>query len=121
MKEDIIIPKVEDMAVAIVPGDDPEVWDVYLVNLKKDPIINVLVNSTGYGELNGEQVKTTTLRYYFEEIPGETAVKIANEYWVSFVYNQLMYDKKYVFVSDSITRDNLSSVPFLRKKGVMIR
>jgi hypothetical protein len=131
MKEDIFIPKVEEMAVAIVPSEDPEIWDVFLINLKKEPITFVLVNSTGYGEINGEALKTTTLRYFFETIGPETAVKIepiasklfalANEYWVSFVHNQLMYDKKYVFVSDSITTDNLTTVPYLQKKGVMIR
>jgi hypothetical protein len=131
MKEDILIPKVEEMAVAIVPGEDPEIWDVFLINLKKEPITFVLVNSTGYGEINGEALKTTTLRYFFESIGPQTAVKVepiesklfalANEYWVSFVHNQLMYDKKYVFVSDSITTDNLTTVPYLQKKGVMIR
>ncbi len=131
MKEDILIPKVEEMAIAILPGEDPEIWDVFLINLKKEPITFVLVNSTGYGEINGETLKTTTLRYFFESIGPETAVKVepiesklfalANEYWVSFVHNQLMYDKKYVFVSDSITTDNLTTVPYLQKKGVMIR
>jgi hypothetical protein len=131
MKEDILIPKVEEMAVAIVPSEDPEIWDVFLLNLKKEPITFVLVNSTGYGEINGEVLKTTTLRYFFETIGPETAVKVepiesklfalANEYWVSFMHNQLMYDKKYIFVSDSITTDNLTTVPYLQKKGVMIR
>jgi hypothetical protein len=131
MKEDILIPKVEEMAIAIVPSEDPEIWDVFLINLKKEPITFVLVNSTGYGEVNGETLKTTTLRYFFETIGPETAVKVepiesklfalANEYWVSFVHNQLMYDKKYIFVSDSITTDNLTTVPYLQKKGVMIR
>jgi len=32
-----------------------------------------------------------------------------------------MYDKKYVFVPESITEENFTHVPVLNKKGVMIR
>lgn len=137
MKKDIPILKVEDLAIAIVPRQESEqvkeieLWDTYLLNLKDEPIRSVLINSRGYGEVEGEQLKTTILRHFFEEIGPLQVVQIepiqtklfglTNEYWVSFQYNGHMYDKKYVFVKGAINEINFTLVPFLNKKGVMIR
>ncbi|HMG16854.1 MAG TPA: hypothetical protein VK590_15465, partial [Saprospiraceae bacterium] len=98
MKKDIPILKVTDIVVAVVPRvDEEDFWDVYLINLKPRPIQSVLVNSVGYGEVEGEKVKTTTMRYFFDDIQGDQYIKIepilknllsiANEYWISFSYD----------------------------------
>ncbi len=132
MKKDIPQHKVQDLAIAIVPGDkDENLWDTFIINLKEEPIKSVLVNSRGYGELEGEEIKTTILRHFFEEIgplqiekiePIQTKLfDIANEYWVSFQYDGYMYDKKYVFVKGSISEINFTQIPFINKRGVMIR
>lgn len=133
MKKDIPQHKVEDLAIAIVPREDKadELWDTYIINFREAPIKSVLVNSRGYGELNGETIKTTVLRHFFEEIgplrlhqiePIQTKLfDITNEYWVSFQYDGYMYDKKYVFVKGSIAEMNFTEIPYLKKKGVMIR
>lgn len=133
MKKDIEFPKVEDVGMAIVPettekGEDQ--WYVYLINKKAKPLEMVIVNSTGYGDKKGKQVKTTTLRKMLGTVPPKTAQKveplmedlfdIANEFWLSFWLNEKMYDRKYVFVEGSIRDRNMTSVPFLDKKGVMI-
>lgn len=136
MKKDIPIQKVEDLAIAIVPRQPDEedhdyFWDAYLINLKEEAIRSVLVNSRGYGEVDGEPRKTTTLRYFWEEVGPLELVKIepvpkevmilANEYWVSFSYKDYLYDKKYVFVPGSLEPINFTDIPFLNRKGVMIR
>lgn len=136
MKKDIPQHKVEDMAIAIVPREkdgvvDFELWDSYIINFKEDAIKNVLINSHGYGEVKGEPMKTTSLRHFFEEIgplqihkiePIQTKLfSLTNEYWVSFQFDNYMYDKKYVFVKGSIDIENFTTIPFLDKKGVMIR
>jgi hypothetical protein len=136
MKKDIEQKKVEDLIIAIVPrdeaaADEEELWDVWLINLKEEPITFVLVNSTGYGEQDGELRRTTTLRHFFEEIGPMGCVQIepiqprvfmlTNEYWVSFLHENYMYDKKYLFVPGSIDPANFSLVPFINKKGIMIR
>lgn len=136
MKKDIPEYKVEELAIAILPRtdngtQDHEMWDVYLLNLKGDAIENVLVNSRGYGEVDGEQMKTTILRHFFNEIGPKQALlvepiqtklfDIANEYWVSFTYDGYMYDKKYVFVRGSISEDNFTTIPVLQRRGVMIK
>lgn len=136
MRKDIPEYKVEEVAIAILPRiedgiQDDEMWDVYLLNLKNHSIENVLINSTGYGEIDGEQMKTTTLRHFFNEIgphqahliePIQTKLfDIANEYWVSFTYDGYMYDKRYVFVRGSISEENFTNIPVLERRGVMIK
>ncbi|MFT4761051.1 MAG: hypothetical protein ACI9XO_001878 [Paraglaciecola sp.] len=136
MKKDIPQLKVEDMAIAIVPLEEngivnEELWETYIINFKEGAIKNVLVNSHGYGDVDGEQMKTTTLRHFFEEIGPLQIHKIepiqaklfglTNEYWVSFQFDDFMYDKKYIFVKGSIRAENFTTIPFLGKKGVMIR
>ncbi|MFN7119635.1 MAG: hypothetical protein ACK4TA_22755, partial [Saprospiraceae bacterium] len=136
MKKDIPFHKVEDLAVAIVPREDAllieeeeDLWDVYLLNLRDDSINSVLINSRGYGDINGEKRLTTVLRHFFDEIgplacvqiePIQTQLfKITNEYWISFVHEGYMYDKKYIFVPESISEMNFTTIPFLNRKGVM--
>ncbi len=136
MKKDIPIHKVKDLAIAIVPRefsnqeDEIEVWDTYIINLKDEAITGVLISSKGYGEIDGENKRTTTLRHFFEEIGPKRAYPVepiptnlfglTNEYWVSFMYNGHMYDKKYIFVIGSLASYNFTNVPLIEKKGVMI-
>lgn len=136
MRKDIPEYKVEQLAVAVVPSEEDgmvnqEMWNVWVINMRESPIENVLVNSRGYGEVEGEQMRTTVLRHFFNEIGPRQACLIepiqpslfdlANEYWVSFTYAGYMYDKRYIFVRGSIQEENFTTIPLLEKKGVMIR
>ncbi len=134
MKKDIAPPPVEDVAVAVVTEENElgeSIWNVYLLNLKKEKIEGVLVTSKGYGTFDGEEVKTSTLRHFLDVIPPHSFMKIEpivetvfglnNEYWVSFYINKVMYDKKYIFLAESITNTNLINIPLINKKGVMIK
>lgn len=134
MKKDIIVPTVEDVAVAIVKEKNEEnviEWNVYLINLKNETIEGVLVTSSGYGELQGEQRKTSTLRHFLDIVPAQSFIKIepimqnlfgmSNQYWVSFYLNKTIYDKKYIFLAESIKEENFTLIPILNKKGVMIK
>lgn len=134
MKKDIHPPIVEDIALAVVKEQNElaeDVWNVYMLNLKNELIEGVLVTSKGYGQYNGEDVKTSTLRHFLDEIPAKGYAKIepimenlfglTNEYWVSFYLHKVMYDKKYIFLAESIREENFIPIPLIGKKGVMIR
>ncbi len=136
MIKDIPVLKVTDLAMAIVPRlpheeDHDLFWDAYLLNLKEQAISAVIVNAKGYGIVDGEQRRTTTLRYFWEHIAPLTAVKVepvqkvvlglANEYWVSFSFQNYLYDKKYVFVPGSLDTQLFTEIPLLQRKGVLIR
>ncbi len=132
MKKDIPIKKVTNVAIAVVPNDeDPSFWDVYLINLKPNLIRTVLIVSRGYGEKEGEKVETNKLRYFYEAIGTDMAVKVelidsklfdlSHEYWLSFVEDNFMYDRKYVFVRGSFIEENMTDIPIVNKRGIWIK
>ena len=133
MKKDLPDNIVENIAVAIVlESSTPEVknWKVYLLNLKNESIDNVLVSSKGYGEKDGEQVKTSLLRHSLGtitaqdfaaiELIDEQVFGLTNEYWLSYYIGKEIFDKKFIFVPESITEANLIRIPLINKDGVMI-
>jgi hypothetical protein len=135
MLKDIHRPEVENIALAVVREQEEEtgetVWNVYLINLYEEDITGVLVASKGYGELNGEPVKTSVLRHLIDHVGALDYVKVepimpslfglSNEYWISFYLQQQIFDKKYVFLAESITENNFTLIPFIGKPGVMLR
>jgi len=133
MIKDLPENRVEDIAIAVAlesESADSKVWYVYLINLKKEPIENVLITSKGYGERNGEQVKTSTLRHMFPRVePGasvliepidEQTFGLNNEYWLSYYIGKNIYDKKFIFLPESIVEMNFIRLPVINKPGVMI-
>jgi hypothetical protein len=133
MMRDIELPEVEGIAVAIVPDSEAQedgVWNVYLLNLKPQRITGVLVSSRGYGGEEGELVRTSELRHYFDEIAPMSFQKIepihpqvfrlSNEYWVSFYIGEVIYDKRFIFLPETIGGAFFTQVPLLEQKGVMI-
>jgi hypothetical protein len=136
MKQDIPFEPVEGVSVAIVPDGEaltPEglpIWQVYLLNHNDYPIHNVIVNANGYGiGDDGEKMRTSTLRYLFEEIAPNSVVPVEpidsalfhlnNQYWVSYYRGPQIFDKKFIFVPDSIVPDNFTHIPLLDRVGVL--
>lgn len=134
MIKDIPIFKVEDIALAAVPTPNAETgedeWYIYLINKKAEPIENVLVASKGYGSISSEKVETSVLRHHIKIIPALSFAKIeaimpelfaiSNQYWVSFYIGAQIFDKKYVFVAESIQPKNYTEIPVIGKKGILL-
>jgi hypothetical protein len=125
---------VQDIAIAVAleaENVEEKTWYVYLINLKQEPIENVLVTSKGYGEKNGEQVKTSILRHMFPMVKSNASVLIEpideqtfglnNEYWLSYYIGREIFDKKFIFLPESIVDANFIRLPVINKPGVMIR
>ncbi len=135
MLKDIQFKKVTDVAIAIVPRRNTmhqdDLWDVFLLNLKNTPIKSVIVNAKGYNITASDKRETTNLKYFYEQLQGKSAIIIepiqvqlfdfTNQYWISFLHNDFLYDKKYIFVKGSINPMNFTTIPIINKKGVMIR
>lgn len=132
MKKDIDIPQVTNVTIAVVREKtilDTWEWKVYLINNNPFPIHNTLVSSTGYGEKDGHRQKTSTLRHFLETVPAngvalvepinEEVFHLSNEYWVSYYVGTQIYDKKFVFVPETICEENLSYIKELEKEGVL--
>ena len=137
MKQDISFDPIAGVSVAVVLAADQAlnaegqlIWQVYLLNENDFPLENVIINANGYGQQpDGEKVRTSTLRYLFEEVPPRTAVPVEpldpslfhlnNQYWVSYYRGAQIFDKKFIFVPDSIVPDNFSHIPLLERVGVL--
>jgi len=132
MIRDIKIPEVKHVTLAVVrktsPGENPE-WKVYLINNNEFAIENTLVASKGYGEKDGAPQQTSILRHYLETILPKSATLIEpidpavfhlnNEYWVSYYIGSQIFDKRFVFVPDSIREENFSFIKELEMEGVL--
>jgi hypothetical protein len=135
MKKDIEMPEVSGVYVAVVieQSDDGEIsWDAYLVNDKNESIKNVFVSSKGYLlNLKGEESKSSILRHYYKEVSAKSSQKIEaliddvlklnNEYFVSYYFQNKLFDKRFVFLAETIKKEHLSEVPVLAKQGVWIK
>jgi hypothetical protein len=133
MKKDLPENKVVDIAIAVAlerENVETKIWYVYLINLKNEAIENVLITSKGYGEKNGEPVKTSVLRHMFPKVESKGFILIEpideetfglnNEYWLSYYIGNNIYDKKFIFLPESIIDSNFIKLPVLNKPGVMI-
>ncbi|MEM1407444.1 MAG: hypothetical protein AAGG59_11760 [Bacteroidota bacterium] len=132
MKNDIKKPEVKDVTVAIAKNSSEEgqvEWSVHLINNNDVSLENTLVASKGYGEQNGETQKTSILRHFLETVEAKTTAQIEliqpevfhlnNEYWVSYYIDGQLYDKRFTFVPDSISEDNLTYIKELKTKGIL--
>jgi hypothetical protein len=132
MIRDIEIPEVKNVTIAIArkkqPGESDE-WKVYLINNNPFPIENTLVASKGYGVKDGEEQQTSTLRHFLETVAAKSTALIEpidpavfhlnNEYWVSYYIGNKIYDKRFVFVPDSIHEDNIIYIKELETEGIL--
>jgi len=132
MKKDIDIPEVKNVTLAVAREKNilnQDEWKVYLINKNQFPIENTLVASKGYGEKGGEQQRTSTLRHFLETVPAvgfalvepidSTLFHLNNEYWVSYYIGSQIYDRRFIFVPDSICEENLTFIRELNMEGVL--
>jgi hypothetical protein len=133
MKKDILFPKPEGVHIAAVQEVNElneTQWFVYLINTRKEAINNILITSKGYGKVDGEEKITSTLRKKLLDMNAETAQKFelipdeligfTNEFWLSFYIGNQIYDKKYIFMPESLINDNKITIPVLDKEGILI-
>lgn len=111
-------------------GVEPE-WGVYLINQKDVGLKNIIVASKGYGIIDEQEIKTSTLRHFFDDLDAKSFTKVEkimpdvfglnNEYMLTFYIDQMIYDRKYIFVPDSIVEENLIQIPLIDKLGILIK
>lgn len=135
MREELKSPLAENVKMVVVPETNEEggiQHYVYLLNLQAEIMEGIIVASKGYGEdvNTGEKIKTSTLRHSLEVLLPNEAAKIepimeevfglTNEYWVSFWIEDVLYDKKFIFLPETISEKNFIEIPKLGGKGIMV-
>jgi len=132
MKKDIEIPEVKNVTLAVARTKNilnQDEWRVHLINNNPYALENTLVASKGYGEKEGEQQRTSTLRHFLETVPPNSTTIVEpidsklfhlnNEYWVSYYVGDQIYDRRFVFVPDTICEENLTFIKELELEGVL--
>ena len=134
MKADIEFPEVTHVYLAAVLewSDDfmSNTWFAYLINDSTEKIDNVMIVSKAFGTVNSEMRKTSLLRHAYLEVPPHAAIKIEmmtedvlalnNEFMVTYFQGSKLYDKKFIFKSNTINENSTRDLPVLEKKGVLI-
>lgn len=131
MKQDIHIPKVEGVYIAVVfeyndiyKTDD---WNAYIINDKTVDLEVVLIVTSGYSE----DKMTSIFRKKLDKLPAKSYAKIElmqeelfalnNEFKVSFFEGNTMYDKTYLFRKNTINTKALQNIPLMKNKGVLVK
>src|SRR3546814_2982141 len=89
-----------------------------------------MISSKGYGVKDGKEVRTSVLRHAFPRIDAreyalvelidEGVFGLNNEYWLSYYQQGTIYDKKFIFIPESIVEQNMIRVQLVNKSGVII-
>ncbi|WP_282112244.1 hypothetical protein [Maribacter stanieri] len=128
MKKDIEIPVVKDVHVAIIREWNEEFldkdWNAYIINDRNTPIELTMVVSKGY---DGE-CKTSIMRHAIGDLESKSYKKIEvvqedllaldNEFFVTFYADNKLYEKKFVFSKNTVTENNLITIPLIEKDGI---
>ncbi len=130
MKKDIDFSPVTGVELVITQSENEgnAQCDVYLINKNLIELTTVMITSKGYGRIDGEEKQTSVLRHMIEKVEEQSYARIEpiqpelfqlnNEYWVSYFILDQVFDKKFVFVPDSIQEENLQYIPELDLMGV---
>lgn len=131
MKKDIDFSPVTGVKLAIAKEETKNgtEWGVYIINLNLIELNTVMITSKGYGELDGEMRKTSTLRHMIQELGAQSIAKIEpidpavfaliNEFWVSYYILDQIFDKKFIFTSGSFDPSLQQMIPELGLEGVL--
>lgn len=133
MKADIEIPKVENVHIVAIQDFSEDFqencWYAYLLNATNETIEMAMIVSRAYGLIDGENRNTMQLRHAFATLAPQTAVKVEflennllqlnNEFSLSYFIGNKMYDKKFIFKTNSINVNAQTDLPAINKRGVM--
>ena len=131
MKDDIIIPKVENVYVAVVSEYNDiyktQDWNAYIINDKNVDLEVVLIVTNGYSK---DKI-TSTFRKKLDKLPAKSYAKIEliqeelfalnNQFKVTFFEGNTMFDKTFLFRKNTINKKALQPLPLLEGKGVLVK
>ena len=129
MRKDIAIPKVAQVYIAAVQEEHLEYktmdWNAYIINDSDDDLEMVLVVSKGYSKAK----ITPPMRHTIKLLPSRSYAKIEylqdkvlelnNEFKISYFIGNNMYDKTYVFKSNTINSRARQNIPLMNLQGVL--
>lgn len=133
MKKDIIIPVVKDVFMAAVYEWNEEfasyAWYAYLINKSELPLEAIMIISQAEGTIDGELRKSTLFRHAFPKLEAGATVKVElldenifqldNRFMVTFFSEGTLFDKTYVFPTDTIAVEHVVDLGINQHQGVL--
>jgi hypothetical protein len=131
MKEDIKIPEVTNVEMAIVYEFNDiyktNDWNVYVVNNKNIDLEMMVIVSQGFSS-----TKTTSLlRKKLDTLPANSFAKVEfmqpelfklnNRFQVTFFEGNTLYEKTFLFKENSVKEGALREIPKLKKRGILVK
>lgn len=131
MKEDISIPEVEGVYVAVVQEYNDiyntNDWNAYIINDKDVDLEMILIVSKGYSQ----QKETSLMRHKLDRLPKKSYAKIEllqeevlslnNEFKVTFFEGNSMFDNTYLFRKNTINVHALQPIPLMEARGIVVK
>ena len=131
MKEDIEIPLVENLFLAITKEYNSifkaHDYYAYLINEKEADLEMVLIVSKGFDSHD----VTSQMRHKIESLPAksiakieliqEEVLKLNNEFNVTFFENNKMFDKNFIVKKGMLKEGSLRMIKKLNKRGIIIK
>jgi len=131
MKEDINIPEVKGVYVAVVYEYNDiyktHDWNAYIINDKKVDLEVVLIVTSGYSK----EKTTSIFRKKLNKLPAKSYAKIElmqeelfalnNQFKVTFFEGNTMFDKTYLFRKNTINKNALQPIPLMEVRGVLVK
>ena len=131
MKDDIVIPKVENVYVAVVSEYNDVYkshdWNAYIINDKNVDLEVVLIVTSGYSK----DIITSTFRKKLDKLPAKSYAKIElmqeelfalnNQFKVTFFEGNTMFDKTFLFRKNTINKKALQPLPLMEEKGFLVK
>jgi hypothetical protein len=97
------------MAIAKTPENTGEAtYYLYLINNKKEALVNALVMTEATENEDGSGRKTSKLRHFFNKVEDDGAIKVEtidssvfgfyNKVWLSFYIDKQIYELRFTFL-----------------------
>lgn len=131
MKKDIQIPEVTNVEMAVVSEYNDiyktNDWNVYLINNKNVDLEMVVIVSQGFST-----TKTTSLlRKKIDKLPANSFAKIEliqpelfklnNRFQVTFFEGNILFEKTFMFLENTVKEGALREISTLKKRGVLAK
>lgn len=132
MKSDIEIPSADGVSIVFVPEKDKtgkRIYSVGVLNMRNNPISQVIINARGSGRIKGVEKHTDSIRFMIQDLPVgafkafeilvRNSTELTNEYRISFFENGILYDKKVTVPPKYVSLQKKQLIASIGKPGVI--
>jgi hypothetical protein len=125
MNKDIYIPQPKGIKLGLVQVEE-NIWDMYLINENDDNLRNLLVVTCA----RGLDARSSTLRYFLEELTAKSFIKFETIYGevielenitsLTYYIGMDIFEKEFAFLIPVLELEPLCSLPLVKMDGYVV-